>query len=289
MTKIQTKKFEKRKYTFGVAVGNSMTLWKPYLFGGSTEEGIIKARKWGYEAVELHNIIRPRDNDVKRLREIAEKNGIDISAISTGPAYYFDKLNLTDDSKKIRKKSVERLMEYIDIAYEFNSMVTIGTMRGNIPDIEANELFKKRLISSLKEASFYSSERKVTLLLEAANRYEINYLNRVNEIHDLINSNDISMLKIHMDTFHMNIEEADIDLAIKKYGDLLGYFHVADSNRRYPGAGHIDFNLIALDLDYVNYEGYIVVECLPLPDGETAASRALKYMEKIFRNGDKNE
>ncbi len=51
-----------------------------------------------------------------------------------------------------------------------------------------------------------------------------------------------------LDTFHMNIEEADICLSMEKYVKKLGYFHVADSNRLYPGAGHIDFSSIVLTL-----------------------------------------
>ena len=90
------------------------------------------------------------------------------------------------------------------------------------------------------------------------------------------------MTKIHMDTFHMNIEEVSICKAITKYKDFLGYFHIADSNRMYPGCGHIDFIKIKDALLSINYKGFIVLECLPIPDGQTAAQNALSYIKNIF-------
>ena len=85
-----------------------------------------------------------------------------------------------------------------------------------------------------------------------------------------------------MDSFHMNIEEVDIFIAITKYGKLLGYFHIADSNRMYPGAGHIDFLKLRDSLLDIDYEGFIVLECLPIPDGQTAAVKAISFFKDIF-------
>lgn len=273
---------ETNSYSFGVAIGRTFSLWKPYLYAGTIKEGIKKAREWGYDAVELHHIDSPREANPEKILECCRKNSIKISANSTGPAFYKHQLSLTDNSETIRKKAVARLKEYIDLAAVIGGMVTIGTMRGNIADLEHLEICKKRLAETLKETSGYAAKKNITLLLEVANRYEINYLNRVDEIFYFIRENHLDFLKIHMDTFHMNIEEIDICQAINKYGDLLGYFHVADSNRYYPGGGHIDFISIASALSKIKYNGYIVVECLPLPDFETAALKALDYLKKYF-------
>jgi sugar phosphate isomerase/epimerase len=270
------------QHTYGVAIGNNLSLWKPYLFGGPIEKGMEQAKKWGYDAVELHNIANPLNTDVKLIIEHSKKYDIKISCISTGPAYYSEKLSLTSDIRDVRKLAVNRLKEYVDLAGKIGSSVTIGTMRGNIPDLYCLDTFRKRLAESLKEISCYIEKKRVTLLLEVANRYEINYLNRVDEIYNLIAPLNSPALKIHMDTFHMNIEEVDMCKAIRDYGNQLGYFHVADSNRMYPGAGHIDFKAVSNALVDINYCGFMVLECLPLPDGETAAKNALNYMKKIF-------
>lgn len=68
----------------------------------------------------------------------------------------------------------------------------------------------------------------------------------------------------------MNIEDSNISKSILDCGGLLGYVHIADSNRHYAGAGHIDFKEVISSLRAIGYNGYISAECLPLPDSNTA-------------------
>ena len=72
-----SKKSSRKKYKYGIAVGNSLAMWKPYLFGGSIEEGIFKTKKWGYEAVELHNISNPKEVDAGEIINTLNKHNID--------------------------------------------------------------------------------------------------------------------------------------------------------------------------------------------------------------------
>ena len=67
-------------------------------------------------------------------------------------------------------------------------------------------------------------------------------------------------LFVHMDTFHMNIEEADIAAAIHRNAGLLGYAHVADSNRGTLGGGHFDLKGFFSALALVGYAGDFTVE-----------------------------
>ena len=59
-----------------------------------------------------------------------------------------------------------------------------------------------------------------------------------------------------LDTFHMNIEEPSIEDSIRQTGDRIFHFHVADSNRWYPGAGHLDFRSILKALFATGYDGF---------------------------------
>ena len=86
-----------------------------------------------------------------------------------------------------------------------------------------------------------------------------------------------------MDTFHMNIDEADMPQAIRTAGDKLGYLHVADSNRLYPGAGHLDFAPILAALQEVDYQGTISLECIPEPDSMTAGVRGMAFLSKAVK------
>ena len=275
------KKNAKDKIIYSVALGSIKSPMVPYVFVGDIDENIEKARNCGYGAVELH-IRNPKQIDIENILESSEKFNIKISAISTGLSYHFDKLCLINDSSNVREAAVLKIKDYIDLAAIIGGFIIIGTMRGSIPDKSLYSIYEKRLSESMKKISEYALLNNVMILIEGANRYEINYLNRAEEISNFIKKYNIPMLKIHLDTYHMNIEEVDISQSIRKFGELLGYFHVADSNRMYPGAGHIDFKSITSALKDIDYHGYVTVECLPIPDGDTAAKRALNYISAVF-------
>jgi len=52
-------------------------------------------------------------------------------------------------------------------------------------------------------------------------------------------------LKLHLDTFHMNIEEKNPAAAIRKAGASLGHFHACGSDRGTPGNDEMDWQAIA--------------------------------------------
>jgi len=272
-----------RTLTYGVAVGNLKSPTVPYVFIGDFAESIKEARKYGYDAVELH-IKDPKEINANQITKQCERFNIEISGISTGLSYHFDKLSLTDCSEIKRKETIIKIKEFIDLAALIGGSVIIGTIRGNIPTDSSYSEHEKRFCNSLEEILEYAVDKSVTLLIETANRYETNFLNKAEEIFELIDKNNFPILKIHVDTFHMNIEEVNISETIKKISRLLGYLHIADSNRMYPGAGHIDFPPIVSALKKIQYSGYIVVECLPIPNSNTAAKKSIDFMKSIFRD-----
>jgi sugar phosphate isomerase/epimerase len=84
-----------------------------------------------------------------------------------------------------------------------------------------------------------------------------------------------------LDTFHMNIEEPSIEESIRICGDRIFHFHVADSNRWYPGAGHLDFGSILGTLYSLGYEGFVSGEFMPLPDADTSAEHGITHLRKL--------
>ena len=91
----------------------------------------------------------------------------------------------------------------------------------------------------------------------------------------------IDNLYVHLDTFHMGIDECDPVKAIERCAGHIGYFHLADNSRRYPGTGQFDFVKILKALETAGYNGYLSVECLPWPDELEAAKQAIAYMKQV--------
>ena len=79
----------------------------------------------------------------------------------------------------------------------------------------------------------------------------------------------------------MNIEEPHIEESIRLCRDHIFHFHVADSNRWYPGAGHLDFKSIIDALYSTGYTGWVSGEFIPQPDAETAAQRNFSFFQKL--------
>src|SRR5206468_11425391 len=67
-------------------------------------------------------------------------------------------------------------------------------------------------------------------------------------------------VKLHLDTFHMNIEEKNQAAAIRQAGRFLGHFHACGSDRGTPGNDHIDWRPIAKALKAIRYQGDVVIE-----------------------------
>jgi sugar phosphate isomerase/epimerase len=85
-----------------------------------------------------------------------------------------------------------------------------------------------------------------------------------------------------LDTFHMNIEEPLIEDSIRSCADRIFHFHVADSNRWYPGAGHLDFESILEALFSTEYQGFVSGEFMPLPDADTSAKLGIAHLRRIW-------
>ena len=92
------------------------------------------------------------------------------------------------------------------------------------------------------------------------NRFETNLLNTTAQGLKFIQETGSDHVWLHLDTFHMNIEEANPAAAIRLAGDKLGYFHIGESNRGHLGDGVINFDLIFDALLDIKYERDIVFE-----------------------------
>jgi sugar phosphate isomerase/epimerase len=121
----------------------------------------------------------------------------------------------------------------------------------------------------------------VRLVLEPINRYETTLINNVDQGLALIEAVGADNFGLLLDTFHANIEEPKIEDSIQAAGDRIFHFHVADSNRWYPGAGHLDFKSILDALFATSYQGFVSGEFMPLPDADTSAQRSIAYLRQL--------
>lgn len=112
----------------------------------------------------------------------------------------------------------------------------------------------------LREAAKLGQEYGVTLGLEPVNRYESNLINTCEQARTLKDMIGEPNIRIHLDTYHMNIEEKSFYEATKSAGADLIHYHLCENDRGVPGTGLVDWDAIFRALGEMNYAGYAALE-----------------------------
>jgi 5-keto-L-gluconate epimerase len=249
-------------------------------FKGDLEGNLRQIASLGYDGVELA-IRDPRLVDYDALEKVVRSYGLSVPAIGTGQAWGEEGLSFTDPDPTVRCAAIERIKNHLPAAHRFKAVIIIGLIRGVIkPGVDPAQAMDW-LIRALQECSQAARPFGARLALEPINRYETALINTAAGGLELIERVGADNFGLLLDTFHMNIEEADIEASIQQCDAHIFHFHVADSNRWYPGAGHLDFQSILLTLKDTGYSGWVSGEFLPIPDAGIAAERNILRMRQL--------
>lgn len=268
------------KWKFAVSSADTAPDTAPILLKGSVSENLRCAAALGYDAIEVHT----REDaglDCDGIRREEERTGVKVCMVITGRLNTEGACSLLDDRPYVWRAAMEGMRQYISLAKTLRAGLVIGWVRGNVPPNRAAEPYFDRLADRLRTLSELAAEGEVALNLEVINRYEINTFNTAEETAGFIERYELKNCFVHLDTFHMMIDECDPAAAIRRCAGKLGYVHLADNSRQYPGTGQIPFEMIFQALREADYRGYLSVECLPKPDGETAAREAIRYLKQF--------
>lgn len=253
----------------------------PILLTGDICDNLQKAAKLGYQAIEVHTR-ETAELDYAKIRATAAACGTKVGMIVTGRLFTEGKVSLMDDIPYVTDSAIKGMLQYIDMAAELDADIIVGWVKGNIPAGGIRKKYLDRLAKNLRSLNDYGKEKNVTLNIEVINRYEVNLFRTCQELSEFLVEYQLDNCFIHLDTFHMNIEETDPYAAIALAGSRLGYFHLADNSRLYPGSGQLDFKKTLEALEAIDYDGYLSIECLPVPTGEEAARLGLAYMKTLI-------
>jgi sugar phosphate isomerase/epimerase len=244
------------------------------------EQGFAWLASSGFDAAEL--TINDYDGlDVRQLKQQLDQFGLGCTTIATGQARKRDGLSLLSSDPNVVHKTQQRLREHIDTAALLGSQVTLGSLRA--PD---RAMSKTEYIHALAEAMRpcvdYARQCNVPLILEALNRYEISHLHSAADMMEFMAlSNAPGNVGILWDVFHANIEDPDFSSAIAHMGSRLRHVHLADSNRHFPGYGHLPIESIYNMLQRAGYQGAISIECFCLPSKAAVIQGAGPLLKRL--------
>ena len=149
-----------------------------------------------------------------------------------------------------------------------------------IPNKEKKKLLK-RSVNILSELTRFSKDFGVYLLLEPLNRYSTPFCCNTADAMFVTSNLNNDYFSILLDTYHMNIEEMDFSDSIIKSKNFLKHIHFADSNRKMPGLGHINFNSILKTLRKIQYNNYIGLEPIVDRNYKVEIRQGLNFLNKL--------
>jgi len=253
----------------------------PFIWEGDFAAGIARAAQLGYDGVEIH-VADPAAIDQAALADALKRHNIIVTAFGTGRAYVNEGLSLIDPDPEQLDAAIGRMDQFLELGGRFGAKVIVGCMRGNVPDPKELPAALDKLADSMQHVDKVAGDNGVSVVFEPINRYENNFLCDMNSISEFIRERNLRNTGMLIDTFHMNIEEADMLASIRSCAPEIQYVHIADSNRRYPGEGHTDILSIIRTLKEVGYEGALSAECLPWPDLEGAQEGWIREVKQLL-------
>ena len=270
------------KIGFSVATPDVDTPLLPAQQGDFTENISILA-DLGYDGVEV-SIRDPETIDLKMLERETASRGLEVASIHTAAMGFQDQIWLCHPDEKIRFEASRRLLAAVDIAANFGVGVLVGSFRGKLGSEVPREVSESWMFDAFKKSSDYANSKGSKILFEPQARSTVDFGFTAQEglkFADQLQSPGFGLM---LDTYHMNIEEASFSKSIFDAREYLSYLQISDSNRLYPGAGHINFGEIINSLAAIHFDGFLSLQILREPDFITSARLGLMHLRSIINS-----
>jgi D-psicose/D-tagatose/L-ribulose 3-epimerase len=242
------------------------SLWSPVWTRASAETAIPEAARYGLQLVEIP-LLAPETIDVPHARDLLAAHAIAPSASLCLPA---DRMATRDPAA-----ARDFLLAAIEVAHalgcRFLGGVTYSALgyRSGAPPTEAEY---DAIAAALRPAARRAAELGLTLGLEPCNRYETHLLNTAAQTLALLDRIGAPNTAVHLDTYHMNIEEKGVGTGFRTAGARAPYIHLSESDRGVPGTGTIDWEEAFAALAEIGFDGDLVVESFVTLPPEIAAA-----------------
>ncbi len=217
-------------------------------------------KKWGFDAVEIA-IDDPSAIDPSLIKAELDKCGLACSSICG----CFGPDRDLRGSPEAQRNSIQYIKACLDHMVVLDCPRFVGPVYsavGRIGGAEPAEHKKQwaTVVKNLKTVCAYAEKKGKLICLEPLNRFETDFINTCEQAMTMLDDVNSPALKIHLDTFHMNIEEKNLGKAIKRAGKRLGHIHACGTDRGTPGNDHLDWKPIAKALKKVKYKHAVVIE-----------------------------
>jgi D-psicose/D-tagatose/L-ribulose 3-epimerase len=249
--------------------------------GGWTEPeartAIESTKAAGYDLIEIP-LLDPWSVDVKMTQRLLEEHELGMTA-SLGLAPETD---VSSEDPAVVQAGERLLRQAADVVRDLGGDYLCGVIYCNLGKYAGPPTDRGRAnsVHAIQRLADHAAASGISLGVEVVNRYESNLFNTARQALAFITDVDRPNVYVHLDTYHMNIEEPDMVSPVLRCGDRLGYVHIGESHRGYLGSGSVDYAGFFRALAQVRYGGTITFESF----SSAVVSPVLSNMLAIWRN-----
>jgi D-psicose/D-tagatose/L-ribulose 3-epimerase len=263
-------------------LGIHALVWAGDLSPASARKVIENSKTAGFDLVEL-SLHDPSTLDVALTRRLLEEQQLQVGC-SRGLAFNAD---VSSEDPACVARGVALLEEAVSLTQALG-----GSYFGGVPYSALGKYNhpltpggRRNVVDSLRRLAGFAAERGVTVGIEVVNRYESNVINTARQALQMIDDVGANNVVVHLDTYHMNIEEIDFVKPVLECGDRLGYVHIGESHRGYLGSGTIDFTSFFHALAQIDYRGPITFESFSSAVVAQGLSNDLAVWRNLWQDG----
>ncbi|MGI9493969.1 MAG: sugar phosphate isomerase/epimerase family protein [Geminicoccaceae bacterium] len=255
-----------------------------FVSGWSQEEAsraIGLAAECGFEYLEIP-LLDPRAINVRQTARALEAAGIR-PVTSLGLSADTD---ISSGDPALVSRGEALLNDALSVARDIGSEMLSGVLYSALHKYSAPapDVGRSACIEVLARLAEKAKQAGLQLGIEPVNRYESNLINSGDDALALIKAIGADNIVVHLDSYHMNIEEGAPSDLIERLGDRLGYVHVNESHRGYMGTGTIDFDALFSALAQHDYQGVITFEAFSAGIGDPALNADLAVWRELWND-----
>lgn len=279
-------------------IGASTWLWTSPLTTAEAEKLIPRVASLGFSAVELP-LEDPALLEARRIAALAKDHDLKVSACGVfGPGR-----DLTNADARVREATQDYIKTSLDFAAEVGAPMLCGPLyaevgkRRQLPEAERRAEWQLA-VEGVQQACEAAAARGLRIAIEPLNRFETDLVHTAADAVRMANDVDHPAVGVMIDSFHMTIEEDNLEQAVLAAGQHLIHVQVSENQRGIPGTGLTDWASLARGLRSIDYRGMVVIESFTpdnrdlagavciwkrrAPDQDTFAREGLRFLQQHF-------
>ncbi|MDD5658839.1 MAG: sugar phosphate isomerase/epimerase [Actinomycetota bacterium] len=259
------------------------------LFTGTYTDEHVKSlsrkfRELGFDGIEVA-LEKKGDVDYRQALKIFKENNLVCSSIC---GLFGEDRDIRGPKKEYIEGGLAYIKDCLEACVELECNLFVGPVysavgRSGMVAEDEKKIQWDTVVENLGKACKWAEKYGVFIAIEPLNRFETDFINVCKDAIRMVKDVGSKYLKIHLDTFHMSVEEKNSSMAILDAGDLLYMLHASENDRGAPGTGQVHWKSIADALRRINYDNWVVIESFT-PENKVIAKAA-----SIWRQTEKSD